>query len=128
MDYKKKYLKYKLKYLTAKKLYGGAKAKDKKEDIIYGILEEKGVMSEFEDLGEDIWLNIKNYLDGEIKPEIEQLSNYLFRARFPRFPNKEKNKFEVLEKDLRSLEKEIVRLITHGNIDFKEGEWVYIDK
>ena len=23
MDYKKKYLKYKLKYLTAKKLYGG---------------------------------------------------------------------------------------------------------
>ena len=27
MDYKKKYLKYKLKYLTAKKLYGGMDAK-----------------------------------------------------------------------------------------------------
>lgn len=35
MDYKKKYLKYKLKYLTAKKLFGGSRSKksEKKESI-----------------------------------------------------------------------------------------------
>ena len=32
MDYKKKYLKYKLKYLTAKKLYGGSSESDEDED------------------------------------------------------------------------------------------------
>ena len=32
MDYKKKYLKYKLKYLTAKKLYGGGMESDDDDD------------------------------------------------------------------------------------------------
>ena len=40
MDYKKKYLKYKLKYLTTKKLYGGMNIREESEDLEYDIFEE----------------------------------------------------------------------------------------
>ena len=140
MDYKRKYLKYKLKYLTAKKLYGGSddgrslqdwmweEGQDKYNQLLEEEIDKKGYpQDEMLKLGIDIDDTIYNFFNRSPKPKIKQLSNDLFTAIFPIFP-KNNTFYQIPNTDLKSLKGEIINLITLGHIDFKEGEWVYIHK
>lgn len=74
LNYKQKYLKYKLKYLTTKKLYGGMVPTDNPGDHFKRIMEDKSNISvEFRSIGafhtnllkEELSKNIKNIIEEE---------------------------------------------------------------
>ena len=144
MDYKKKYLKYKLKYLTAKKLYGGSGDGNMNDQgspsLDDSILEDLYINDEILKLGRDIndemlklGINIidnniyKFFNSDIILHHIKYIGNNLYTARFPMKGNNDMF-YQLPNTDLESLKENIINLFTSGHIEYDSKDGFYIDK
>ena len=109
MDYKKKYLKYKLKYLTTKKLYGGMNIREESEDLEYDIVEELEDLKYNETkLGYE---DLPNSDSDEDIPYFEEVMNYddsiLFLKQFEDIKSENEEIQKIIEEYYKDMEQKM---------------------